>query len=134
MNEATIKKLHEQWQKTACNGMGDSFIGEEEFLELIKETFQLLSNIDSNQPIPNSIVRILVLMQEFAVYCWFSENDPHLKMWTIVSNVLYDFLHGFENSGSVYPKLKLGDEYNIDFFDFETNTLADIESCGEVPF
>lgn len=134
MNEETISRLHQQWKRTACDGMGDCLLGEAAFLELAKETFRLLSSLDSNQSISNPIACILVLMQEFAVYCWFSENDPHLRRWTIVSNVLYDFLEGFEQCGSVYPKLKLADAYNMDFFDFETNTLADIEICSEVPF
>ena len=134
MNETTITSLHEQWQKTACQGMGDSLIGEAEFLELAKETFRLLSSLNSNHSISNPVARILVLMQEFAVYCWFSENDPPLRMWTIVSNVLYDFLEGFEQCGSVYPKLKLGDEYNMDFFNFDTNKLSDIKINDEPPF
>lgn len=134
MNEETINRLHEQWRKTACNGMGDSLMGEAEFLELAKETFRLFSSLNSNQSISNPIARILVLMQEFAVYCWFSENDPHLRRWTIVSNVLYDFLEGFEQCGSVYPKLKLADEYNMDFFDFDTNKLSDIKINDEPPF
>ena len=134
MNEETINRLHEQWQKTACIGMGDSLIGEAEFLELTKETFRLLSNLDSNQSIPNQIARILVLMQEFAAYSWFSDKAHSIDMWAIVANILYDFLEGYEQCGSVYPKLKLGNEYNIDFFDFEINTLADIEIDDEVPF
>lgn len=134
MNEEVVTELHEQWEKTVCTGMGDGPIEPDYFLKLTNATFQMLSNLESNSDVPNQVVRILVLMQEFAVYCWFSENDPYLNMWTIVSNILYDFLRGFEKSGSVYPKLKLGDEYNIDFFDFETNTLADIEICGEIPF
>lgn len=134
MNEETITRLHEQWQKTACQGMGDSLIGEAEFLELAKETFRLLSSLNSNHSISNPVARILVLMQEFAVYCWFSKNDPHLRRWTIVSNVLYDFLEGFEQCGSVYPKLKLGDEYNMDFFNFDTNKLSDIKINDEPPF
>ena len=36
MNEKTITSLHEQWQKTVCQGMGDSLIGEAEFLELTR--------------------------------------------------------------------------------------------------
>ena len=134
MNEKTIAQLCEQWQNTACKGMGDSFVGEAEFLDLTKETFRLLSSLDSNQQIPNQIARILVLMQEFAVYCWFSGKAHSIDMWAIVANILYDFLEGYEQCGSVYPTLKLGDAYNIDFFDFETNTLSDMTISDEQPF
>ena len=134
MNEETITRLYEQWQKTACDGMGSCPIGEAEFLVLTKETFRLLSSLNTNHTIPNPVVRILVLMQEFAVYCWFSDKAHSIDMWSIVANILYDFLEGYEQCGSVYPKLKLGEEYNIHFFDFGTNTLADIEICSEVPF
>ena len=103
MNEKAIAQLCEQWQNTACKGMGDSFVGEAEFLDLTKETFRLLSSLDSNQSIPNSVARILVLMQEFAVYCWFSGKLRRLNMWMIVSHLLYNFLDGSEKSGSIYP-------------------------------
>ena len=134
MNEEMITQLHERWQKTACHGMGDSLIDEAEFLELAKETFRLLSSLDSNQSIPNQIARILVLMQEFAVYCWFSDKAHSIDMWAIVANILYDFLEGYEQCGSIYPKLKLGDEYNVDFFDFDTNRLSDMKMSNEPPF
>ena len=91
-----IHELLERWNKVACDGMGSVLPSEVSFLELAKETFRLLSSLNSNHSISNPVARILVLMQEFAVYCWFSENDPHLRRWTIVSNVLYDFLEGFE--------------------------------------
>lgn len=129
-----IHELLERWNKVACDGMGSVLPSEASFLELAKETFRLLSSLNSNHSISNPVARILVLMQEFAVYCWFSENDPHLRRWTIVSNVLYDFLEGFEQYGSVYPKLKLGDEYNMDFFNFDTNKLSDIKINDEPPF
>ena len=134
MNEEMIAQLREKWERAACNGMGSCLLKETEFLKLTKETFWLLSSLNSNHSISNPVARILVLMQEFAVYCWFSENDPHLRRWTIVSNVLYDFLEGFEQCGSVYPKLKLGDEHNMDFFNFDTNKLSDIKINDEPPF
>ena len=134
MNEEMITRLHERWQKTACHGMGDSLIDEAEFLELTKETFRLLSILDSNRSIPNQIARILVLMQEFAVYCWFSGKAHSIDMWAIVANILYDFLEGYEQCGSIYPKLRLGDEYNVDFFDFDTNKLSDMKMSDELPF
>ena len=118
----------------SCKGMGDSFVGETEFLELTKDTFRLLSSLDSNQSIPNSVARILVLMQEFAVYCWFSGKLRRLNMWMIVSHLLYNFLDGFEKSGSIYPKLKLTEGDNLDYFDFTTNKLMDILLSNEVPF
>lgn len=134
MNEEMINRLHEQWQKTACNGMGNSLIDEVEFLELAKETFRLLSSLNSNHSIPNPVARILVLMQEFAVYCWFSDKAHSIDMWAIVANILYDFLEGYEQCGSIYPKLKLGDEYNIGFFNFDTNKLSDMKISDEPPF
>jgi len=134
MSEKVIAELCGQWQNTACKGMGDSFIGEAEFLELTKDTFRLLSSLDSNQVIPNSIACILVLMQEFAVYCWFSSILRRLNMWMIVSHLLYNFLDGFEKSGSIYPKLKLTEVDNLDYFDFTTNKLVDILQSNEVPF
>lgn len=134
MNEKAIAQLCEQWQNTACKGMGDSFVGEAEFLDLTKETFRLLSSLDSNQSIPNSVARILVLMQEFAVYCWFSGKLRCLNMWMIVSHLLYNFLDGFEKSGSIYPKLKLTEGDNLDYFDFTTNKLVDILLSNDVPF
>lgn len=134
MSEKVIAQLCEQWQNTACKGMGDSFVGDAEFLNLTKETFRLLSSLDSNQTIPNSVARILVLMQEFAVYCWFSGKLRRLNMWTIVSHLLYGFLDGFEKSGSIYPKLRLKNIDNLDFFDFTTNTLVDILLSNDVPF
>lgn len=107
---------------------------ETEFLELTKETFRLLSSLDSNQIIPNSVARILVFMQEFAVYCWFSGKLRCLNMWMIVSHLLYNFLDGFEKSASIYPKLKFTDGDNLDYFDFTTNKLVDILLSNEVPF
>lgn len=134
MNEEMITQLHEKWERAACNGMGSCLLEETEFLKLTKETFWLLSNLTSNKEIPNPVARILVLMQEFAVYCWFSGKVHSINMWAIVADILYDFLEGYEQCGSVYPKLKLGDEYNIDFFDFETNTLSDMKIDDEPPF
>ena len=55
-------------------------------------------------------------------------------MWMIVSHLLYNFLDGFEKSGSIYPKLKLTDGDNLDYFDFTTNTLVDILLSNDVPF
>lgn len=134
MNEEMIAQLHEKWERAACNGMGSCLLKETEFLKLTKETFRLLSSLDSNQSISNPVARILVLMQEFAVYCWFSDKAHSIDMWAIVANILYDFLEGYEQCGSVYPKLKLGDEYNEDFFDFDSNKLADIKISNEPPF
>ena len=74
------------------------------------------------------------LREEFAVYCWFSGKLRRLNMWMIVSHLLYNFLDGFEKSGSIYPKLKLTDGDNLDYFDFTTNTLVDILLSNEVPF
>lgn len=134
MNEEMIAQLCEKWERAACNGMGNSLIGETEFLELTKETFRLLSSLNTNHSIPNPVARILVLMQEFAVYCWFSDKAHSIDMWAIVANILYDFLEGYEQCGSVYPKLRLGTEHNIEFFDFDSNKLSDIEISSEVPF
>ena len=134
MNEEMISQLREKWERAACNGMGSCLLEETEFLKLTKETFWLLSNLTSNKEIPNPVVRILVLMQEFAVYCWFSGKAHSINMWAIISSILYDFLEGFEQCGSVYPKLRLGTEHNIEFFDFDSNKLSDIEISSEVPF
>lgn len=129
-----IHELLERWNKVACDGMGSVLPGEVSFLELTKETFQLLFNLNSNQSVPNNVARILVLMQEVAVYCWFSDKTHCIEMWAIISTILYSFLNGFEQCGSVYPKLRLGTEHNIDFFDFDSNKLSDIEISNEPPF
>lgn len=129
-----IRELHKQWERVACNGMGDTFAEEEYFLKLTKETFKLLSSINSDQPIANPVARILILMQEYAVYCWFSDKTHSIEMWAIISCILYGFLEGFEQCGSAYPKLRLGTEQNIEFFDFDSNKLSDIEISNEVPF
>ena len=132
--EEMICDLLKQWERMACNGMGDALAKEEYFLKLTKGTFKLLSSLDSNKAITNSVARILVLMQEYAVYCFISEKPHSIEMWSIVSGILYDFLNGFEQCGSIYPKLRLGDEYNVDFFDFDTNKLSDMKMNDEPPF
>lgn len=129
-----IHELLERWNKVACDGMGSVLPGEASFLELTKETIQLLFNLNSNQSVPNDVARILVLMQEVAVYCWFSDKTHCIEMWAIISTILYSFLNGFEQCGSIYPKLRLGTEHNIEFFDFDSNKLSDIEISNEPPF
>ena len=132
--EEMIHELLKRWERAACNGMGNDFPKEEYFLELTKETFKLLSCFDAAHTITNPVARILVLMQEYAVYCFISDKAHSIEMWSIVSGILYDFLNGFEQCSSIYPKLRLGDEYNVDFFDFDTNKLSDIKMSDELPF
>ena len=132
--EEMICDLLKQWEQMACNGMGDTLAEEEYFLKLAKETFRLLSSLESSQTIINPVARILVLMQEYAVYCFISGKTHSIEMWSIVSGILYDFLNGFEQCGSIYPKLRLDDEYTIDFFDFDTNRLSDMKMSDEPPF
>ena len=132
--EEMIQEILKQWEQAACNAMGSQFPKEEYFLKLTRETFEVLSHLDNVQTIPNSVARILVLMQEYAVYCFISDKTNSIEMWTIVSGILYDFLNGFEQYGSVYPKLKLGDEYTMNFFDFDTNKLFDMKMNEELPF
>jgi len=129
-----VHELLGRWERMACNAMGNDFPKEEYFLKLTKETFKLLSRFDSSHAITNPIARILVLMQEYAVYCFISEKPHSIEMWSIVSGILYDFLNGFEQCNSIYPKLRLGDEYNVDFFDFDTNKLSDMKMNDEPPF
>ena len=129
-----VHELLGRWERMACNAMGNDFPKEEYFLKLTKETFKLLSHFDSSHAITNPIARILVLMQEYAVYCFVSDKTNSIEMWTIVSGILYDFLNGFEQCGSAYPKLKLGEEYTMDCFDFDTNKLSDIKVDDELPF
>ena len=132
--EEMIQEILKQWEQTACNAMGSQFPKEEYFLKLTRETFEVLSHLDNVQTIPNSVARILVLMQEYAVYCFISDKTNSIEMWTIVSGILYDFLNGFEQCSSVYPRLKLDDVYTMDFFDFDTNKLSDIKMDDEPPF
>ena len=129
-----VYELLGRWEQMACNAMGNDFPKEEYFLKLTKETFKLLSHVDSSHAITNPIARILVLMQEYAVYCFISDKTNSIEMWTIVSGILYDFLNGFEQCSSVYPRLKLDDVYTMDFFDFDTNKLSDIKMDDELPF
>ena len=129
-----VHELLGRWERMACNAMGNDFPKEEYFLKLTKETFKLLSHLDSSQAITNPVARILVLMQEYAVYCFISDKTNSIEMWTIVSGILYDFLNGFEQCGSVYPKLNLADEHTMYFFDFDTNKLSDIKVDDELPF
>ena len=130
-----VHELLERWERMACNAMGNDFPKEEYFLKLTKETFKLLSCVDSSRAITNPVARMLVLMQEYAVYCFISDETNSMEMWTIVSGILYDFLNGFEQCRSVYPKLNLADEYTMYFFDFDTNKLSDIKVDDELlPF
>ena len=129
-----VHELLGRWERAACNGMGNDFPKEEYFLKLTRETFEVLSHFDNVQTIPNSVARVLVLMQEYAVYCFISDEANSIEMWTIVSGILYDFLNGFEQSSSVYPRLKLDDVYNMDFFDFDTDKLSDMKMNDELPF
>ena len=130
-----VHELLGRWERMACNAMGNDFPKEEYFLKLTRETFEVLSHFDNVQTIPNSVARILVLMQECAVYCFISDEANSIEMWTIVAGILYDFLNGFEQCSSIYPKLRLGDEYNVNFFDFDTNKLSDIKVDDELlPF
>ena len=133
--EEMIQEILKQWEQAACNAMGSQFPKEEYFLKLTKETFKLLSHLDSSRTITNLVARILVLMQEYAVYCFISDETNSMEMWTIVSGILYDFLNGFEQCGSVYPKLNLADEHTMCFFDFDTNKLSNIKVDDELlPF
>jgi hypothetical protein len=132
--EEMIQEILKQWEQAACNAMGSQFPKEEYFLKLTRETFEVLSHFDNVQTIPNSVARVLVLMQEYAVYCFISDEANSIEMWTIASGILYDFLNGFEQCSSIYPKLRLGDEYNVDFFDFDTNKLSDMKMNDEPPF
>ena len=132
--EEMIQEILKQWEQAARNAMGNDFPKEEYFLKLTKETFKLLSHFDSSHAITNPIARILVLMQEYAVYCFISEKPHSIEMWTIASGILYDFLNGFEQCGSAYPKLKLGEEYTMDCFDFDTDKLSDMKMNDELPF
>lgn len=129
-----MHELLERWERTANNAMGSDYPKEEYFLKLTRETFNLLSHFDSSHTITNPVARILVLMQEYAVYCFISDKAHSIEMWSIVSGILYDFLNGFAQCGSIYPKLRLGDEYNVDFFDFDTNKLSDMKMNDELPF
>ena len=132
--EEMIYELLKRWERAACNGIGNDFPKEEYFLELTKETFKLLSCFDAAHTITNPVARILVLMQEYAVCCFISDEANSIEMWTIVSGILYDFLNGFEQSSSVYPRLKLDGVYNMDFFDFDTDKLSDMKMNDELPF
>ena len=132
--EEMIQAILKQWEQAACNAMGSQFPKEEYFLKLTRETFEVLSHFDNVQTIPNSVARVLVLMQEYAVYCFISDEANSIEMWTIASGILYDFLNGFEQSSSVYPRLKLDDVYNMDFFDFDTDKLSDMKMNDELPF
>ena len=133
--EEMIQEILKQWEQAARNAMGSQFPKEEYFLKLTKETFKLLSCFAAAHTITNPVARILVFMQEYAVYCFISDEANSIEMWTIVSGILYDFLNGFEQCSSIYPKLRLGDEYNVNFFDFDTNKLSDIKVDDELlPF
>ena len=129
-----MHELLEHWERTANNAMGSDYPKEEYFLKLTRETFNLLSHFDSSHTITNPVARILVLMQEYAVYCFISGKTHSIEMWTIVSGILYDFLNGFEQCGSVYPKLKLDDVHTMDVFDFDTDKLSDMKINDERPF
>ena len=129
-----MHELLERWERTANNAMGSDYPKEEYFLKLTRETFNLLSHFDSSHTISNPVARILVFMQEYAAYCFFSDETHSIEMWTIVSGILYDFLNGFEQCGSVYPKLKLDDVYTMDVFDFDTDKLSDMKINDELPF
>ena len=133
--EEMIQEILKQWEQAACNAMGSQFPREEYFLKLTRETFEVLSHFDNVQTIPNSVARVLVFMQEYAVYCFILDETNSMEMWTIVSGILYDFLNGFEQCGSVYPKLNLRDEYTMNVFDFDINKLSDIKMDDELlPF
>ena len=134
MNKTEVPRLLSRWERLACDGAGSTPVDADSFLLLAKETFFLLSRLD-HRSVTNQIMHILVLMQEFADYCWFSVPDSGLTLWFLTSELLHGFLNGFQETGTVYPRLKLTDTtYTIDFFDFSVNTLADLQQSGSLPF
>ena len=122
----TINELAEQWSTLACHAMCDSPIDGELFRELACGSFEWLSMYDDDETIPKSIADLLIIMADFAAYSLIDMDtqgfNPQI-MHTIVVTMLCQFVNGFKNCGSEYPKLKLSDDLNTEYLNFETADL-----------
>lgn len=122
----TVRELTDRWNELSCLALSQENIYTETFRVLALNTFELLSEYDSDESIPKSLSELLISMSDFAANALLDGNlsasDPQ-KMHEIVVTLLCQFVKGFKNCGSEYPKLKLSDDLNEEFLDFKTADL-----------
>lgn len=111
----TVRELTDRWDELSCLAFSQEDINAETFRILALNTFELLSEYDSDESIPKSLSELLIIMSDFAANALADGNiltsDPQ-KMHEIVVSMLCQFVKGFKNCGSDYPKLKLSDSLN----------------------
>ena len=133
----TINELVEQWGTLACDAMCESPIDGELFRELACGSFEWLSKYDDDETIPKSIADLLIIMADFAVYSLINMNtqgfDPQI-MSDLTKTILMQFVQGYKKCGSEYPKLQLWEDFNVEYVDFETNSLFELDYSDELPF
>lgn len=144
--EYTIKKLLKRWVQLQDNSLYYPPIDADKFQIIARDTYAFLSECNPENDICDSMSELFKIMEQVGEYDLIFGNTKYYDIDEIVNNMLWQLVRGFENNGSVFPKLKVINcpydiyiDFNEDRIDIDTYIYCDKEELDifgdeDIPF